>query len=92
MVGLFATLITKALWSSTLEDLPASQPIAKQVPPAVICLAARADPTGEGIAGYESEEDVCAYYFNTPSDDEGGATAESLVDDVLLDLESLFQE
>ena len=62
------------------------------MPPAVVCLAARTDPVGEGIAGQDFEEAVCAYYVDTPSDDEEGATAEAQVEDRLEDLELLFQE
>ena len=58
----------------------------------MVCLATRARPAGEGIARQESEEAVCAYYVDTPSDDEGSATVEALVDDMLRDLELLFQE
>ena len=58
----------------------------------MVCLAARASPAGKGIAGEESEEAVYAYYVDTPSDDEGGATAEAQVDASLVDLELLFQE
>ena len=58
----------------------------------MVCVVARASPAGEGIAGQESEEAVCAYYVDTPSDDEEGATVEALVDDMLRDLELLFQE
>ena len=58
----------------------------------MVCLAARADPVGEGIAEQDSEKAVCAYYVDTPSDDEGSATAEALVDDMLGDMELLFQE
>ena len=57
-----------------------------------MCLAARADPVGEGIAGQDSEEVICAYYVDTPSEDEEGATAEAQVADRLEDLELLFQE
>ena len=58
----------------------------------MICLEARADPIGGGITRQDSEEAVCAYYIGTPSDDEGGATAEALVYDMLRDLELLFQK
>ena len=40
----------------------------------------------------DSEEAVCAYYVDTPSKDEEGATAEVQVADRLGDLELLFQE
>ena len=58
----------------------------------MVCLAARADPAGKGIAGEEAKEVVYAYYVDAPSDDEEGATAKALVDDMLGDLELLFQE
>ena len=58
----------------------------------MVHLTARASPTGEGIAGQESEEAVCAYYVDMPSDDEEGVTAEASVDDMIRDLELLFQE
>ena len=58
----------------------------------MVCLAARASPVGKGIVGEESEEAGCAYYVDTPLDDEEGAAAEALVDDMLEDLELLFQE
>ena len=58
----------------------------------MVCLAARADPVGEGIAGQDSKEAICAYYVDTPSEDEEGATAEAQVDDALEDLKLLFQE
>ena len=58
----------------------------------VICLEGRADPVGEGITGQDSEEAACAYYIDTPSEDEEGATAEAQVADRLEDLELLFQE
>ena len=56
----------------------------------MVCLAARVDLVGEGIAGQDSEEAVCAYYVDTPSEDEEGATAEAQVADWLGDLELLF--
>ena len=49
----------------------------------MVCLAARASLAGEGIVGQGSEEAVSAYYVDTPSDDEEGAAAEALVDDML---------
>ena len=58
----------------------------------MICLEARADPVGRGIVGQDSEEAICAYYVDTPSEDEEGVTAEAQVGDVLVDLELLFQE
>ena len=58
----------------------------------MICLEARADPIGGGIARQDSEEAACAYYVDTPSEDEEGATAEAQVANRLEDLELLFQE
>ena len=58
----------------------------------VVCLAARVSPASEGIAEEEVEEAVCAYYVDAPSDDEEGTATEALVDDMLGDLELLFQE
>ena len=58
----------------------------------MICLKARADPVGGGIVGQDSEEAFCAYYVDTPSKDEEGATAEAQVADRLRDLELLFQK
>ena len=92
LAGLFASLIVIVSQSVTLGGQPVSQPAAKQAPPAVVHLTARASPAGEGIVGQESEEAVCAYYVDTLSDDEEGATVEALVDDMIRDLELLFQE
>ena len=58
----------------------------------MICLEARAGPVGVGTARQDSEEVACAYYVDTPSEDEEGATAEAQVANKLEDLELLFQE
>ena len=57
-----------------------------------ICLVARVDPAGRGYVGQAFEGANCAYYVDTPLDDEGATTAEAQVDASLANLELLFQE
>ena len=70
----------------------ASQLVAEQTLQAVVQLMARGDHAGEGATEQEPKETFSAYYVDSPSDDEVGAAAEALVDNVLEDLELLFQE
>ena len=65
---------------------------AEQIPQAVIQLIARGGPVGGGITKQESEEAINAYYVDSPSDDEEEAATVALIDDMLRDLELLFQE
>ena len=54
-------------------------------------LTARGNHAGKGATEPEPGA-VSAYYVDSPSDDEEGAAAEALVDDMLSDLELFFQE
>ena len=54
-------------------------------------LTARGNHAGEGAAEQELEA-TSTYYVDSPLDDEEGAAAEALVDNMLGDLELLFQE
>ena len=53
-------------------------------------LTARGNYTGEGAVEQELEA-TSDYYVDSPSDDEEGAAVEALVDNMLEDLELLFQ-
>ena len=77
------------------KDLSVSQPTqlaTEQALQAVVHLTARGSHASGGTAKQESKEAVSAYYVNSPSDDEEGAAVEALVDNMVGDLELLFQE
>ena len=58
----------------------------------MVYLTTRSSPAGRGITERKSEEAINAYYVDSPLNDEEGATAVALIDDMLGDLELLFQE
>ena len=92
LTSLFTSLVSPAPQPVSPGGQPANQLVTGQIPRPVICLEARVGPVGTRIAGQDSEEVACAYYVDTPSEDEEGATAEALVANKLEDLELLFQE
>ena len=55
-------------------------------------MIARSVTPGGGVSEREAQEAINAYYVDLASDEEEGAAIEAQVDDMLNDLELLFQE
>ena len=63
-----------------------------QAPRPVIQLTARSTTLGGGAAEHQDHEPHSAYYVDLASDEDEGAVIEARIDDMLGDLELLFQE